>query len=285
MGKKILVFWLCAIAAAFGQTAGSVVENQKPLPDIPALMHAAERNQRTAEAIEKNYLYHSMQIASESDGHGGVKKTETREYDVFWIAGVPVRRLVKKNGKELSPDEQKKESEKIDKEAEKAREKRDRADAEGRESDPRGHQEVTVSRILELGSFSNPRRVELGGRDTIMVDYTGDPKAKTRNRNEEVIRDVVGTVWVDEQDRVLIRAEGHFIDNFKVGGGLLVNIQKGTSFSLEMKKVNDEVWLPAVLTGRGSMRALSCFSASMGDGRMRRTPTTADSRRLPRLCR
>jgi hypothetical protein len=267
MGKKILVFWLCAIAAAFGQTAGSVVENQKPLPDIPALMHAAERNQRTAEAIEKNYLYHSMQIASESDGHGGVKKTETREYVVFWIAGVPVRRLLKRNGKELSPDEQKKESEKIDKEAEKAREKRDRADAEGRESDPRGHQEVTVSRILELGSFSNPRRVELGGRDTIMVDYTGDPKAKTRNRNEEVIRDVVGTVWVDEQDRVLIRAEGHFIDNFKVGGGLLVNIQKGTSFSLEMKKINGEVWLPAVLAGQGSMRALLFFSFN-GDGRI-----------------
>ena len=230
-------------------------------------MHAAERNQRTAEAVEKNYLYHSTQIASESDGHGGIKKTETREYDVFWIAGVPVRRLVKRNGKELSPDEQKKESEKIDKEAEKAREKRDRADAEGKESDPRGHDEVTVSRILELGSFSNPRRVKLGGRDTIMVDYTGDPKAKTRNRNEEVIRDVVGTVWVDEQDRVLIRAEGHFIDNFKVGGGLLVNIQKGTSFSLEMKKVNDEVWLPAVLTGRGSMRALLFFSFN-GDGRI-----------------
>ena len=264
---KILVLWLALTATAWGQTADPVIEGNKLLPDIPALMRAVEMNQRTAEAIAKNYLYHSTHIAHESDGHSGVKKTETREYDVFWVNGVPVSRLVKKDGKELSPDEQKKEGERIDKEAAKARERRDRADSEGKESDPRGHEEVTVSRILELGTFSNPRRVKLEGRDTIAVDYAGDPKAKTRNRNEEVIRDLVGTVWVDEQDHVLTRAEGHFVNNFKVGGGLLVNIQKGTSFSLEMKKINDEVWLPAVLAGQGSMRALLFFSFN-GDGRI-----------------
>ena len=204
---KILALWFALATAAWAQTAGSGVTEEKPLPDIPALMHAVELKQRAEEAIAKNYLYHSTQIAHESDGHGGVKKTETREYDVFWVNGVPVRRLVKKDGKELSPDEQNKEGEKIDKEAAKARERRDRADSEGKESDPHGHEEVTVSRILELGSFSNPRRVELGGRDTIVVDYAGDPKAKTRNRNEEVIRDMVGTVWVDERSdhRVLIQ--------------------------------------------------------------------------------
>jgi hypothetical protein len=264
---KILALWFAFATAAWAQTTGSGVTEEKPLPDIPALMHVVELKQRAEEAIAKNYLYHSTQIAHESDGHGGVKKTETREYDVFWVNGVPVRRLVKKDGKDLSPDEQNKEGEKIDKEAAKARERRDRADSEGKESDPHGHEEVTVSRILELGSFSNPRRVELGGRDTIVVDYAGDPKAKTRNRNEEVIRDMVGTVWVDEHDRVLIRAEGRFVNNFKVGGGLVVNIQKGTSFSLEMKKINDEVWLPAVLTGQGSIRALLFFSFH-GDGRI-----------------
>jgi hypothetical protein len=262
---NILALWLFFTATAWGQTSGSVVEEDKPLPDIPALMHAVERNQRAEEAIARNYLYHSTRIAHESDGRGGVKKTEIREYDVFWVNGVPVSRLRKKDGKELSPGEQKKEGERIDKEAARARERRSRADSEGKESDPRGHEEVTVSRILELGTFSNPRRVKLEGRDTIAVDYAGDPKAKTRNRNEEVIRDLVGTVWVDEQDHVLTRAEGHFVNNFKVGAGLLVNIQKGTSFSLVMKKINDEVWLPAVLAGQGSMRALLFFSFN-GDG-------------------
>jgi hypothetical protein len=89
-----------------------------------------------------------------------------------------------------------------------------------------------------------------------VADYVGDPKAKTRTKFEEVVRDIMGTVWVDEQDRVLVKAEGHFVNNFKIGGGLVANIQKGTNFSMQQRKVNGEVWLPARFEGQGSARAL-----------------------------
>jgi hypothetical protein len=234
-------------------------EAERPLPDIPALMHSVEVNQKASEAIEKDYMFRSVQTHEETDGHGGVKKTETMEYDVFWVNGVPVHRLTKKNGKELSAEEQKKESEQIDKEVAKAKERRAKADEKGTETDPRGHEVVTVSRLLELGSFTNPRRVQLNGRDTIAVDFAGDPKAKTRNRFEDVIRDMAGTAWVDEQDRMLVKAQGHFVNNFKVGGGMVVNIQKGTNFSMEQRKVNNEVWLPAMVEGNGAARALLFF--------------------------
>ncbi len=219
-------------------------------------MRAVEANQKASEAIEKDYLYHSIVTAEQTNGHGGVKKTETEEYDVFWIEGVPVRRLTKKNGKELSAEEQKKESEQIDKEVAKAKEKRAKAGEKGTETDPRGNDLVTVSRLLELGSFTNAQRVQLNGRDTIVVDFTGDPNAKTKNRFEDVIRDMVGTAWIDEKDKVLVKAQGHFVNNFKVGAGLVVNIQKGTNFLMEQRKVNDEVWLPAMMDGQGSFRAL-----------------------------
>jgi hypothetical protein len=239
---------------------GTKTAEDRPLPDIPTLMRAVETNQRAAEKIEKDYLYKSVQTEEQSDGHGGVKKREVKEYDVFWVEGVPVRRLTKKNGKELSPEEQKKESEEIDKEVAKAKERRAKADAKGKESSPRGDDEITVSRLLELGSFTNARRVQMNGRDTIAVDFAGDPKAKTRNRGEDVIRDLAGTAWVDEQDKVLVKVQGHFLNNFKIGGGLVANIQKGTSFGMEQRKVNDEVWLPAMIEGQGSARALLFFS-------------------------
>jgi hypothetical protein len=233
---------------------------ERPLPDIPELMRAVEVNQRASEAVEKDYLYRSVQTQEETDGHGGVKKTETREYDIFWVNGVPVHRMTRKNGKELSAEEQKKESEQIDKEVAKAKERRSKADEKGAETDPQGHDLVTVSRLLELGSFTNARRVRLNGRDTIAVDFAGDPRAKTKTRFEDVIRDLAGTAWVDEQDRMLVKAQGHFLNNFKVGGGMVVNIQKGTNFSMEQRKVNDEVWLPAMMEGQGSARALLFFS-------------------------
>jgi hypothetical protein len=250
-------------SAAAGQVSEEKANTdavERPLPDIPALMQSVEVNQKASEAIEKDYLFRSVQTGEELDGHGRVKKTEMREYDVFWVNGVPVHRMTRKDGKELSAGEQKKEEEQIDREVAKAREKRAKADGKGTETDPRGNEMVTVSRLLELGSFTNARRVQLNGRDTITVDFTGDPKAKTKNRFEEVIRDLAGTAWVDEQDHVLVKAEGHFVNSFKIGGGIVANIQKGTSFSMEQKKVNDEVWLPAMVQGQGSARALLFFS-------------------------
>jgi hypothetical protein len=235
------------------------LDPNRPLPDIPTLMHQVEADQRASEAIEKDYLYHSVEAIQELAPHGNIKKTETDQYDVFWINGVPVRRLLKKNGKDLSESEKKQEDERIDKESAKARERRDKAASQGKETDPRGEDVVTVSRLLELGSFSNAHRVQLHGRDTIVVDYTGDPKAKTRNSIENVIRDLVGTIWVDEQDHAIAKLEGHFVNNFKVGGGLLVNIQKGLTFSMEQVRINDEVWLPAHIEGHGSARALLFF--------------------------
>jgi len=232
---------------------------ERPLPDIPALMHAVEVNQRASEKVESDYMYRSVQTHEEADGHGGVKKAETMEYDIFWVNGVPVHRLTKKNGKELSADEQKKESEQIDKQVAKAKERRAKADEKGSETDSRGHEVVTVSRLLELGSFTNARRVQLNGRDTIAVDFAGDPKAKTKNRFEDVIRDMAGTAWVDEQDRVLVKVQGHFVNSFKVGAGMVANIQKGTNFEGEWRKINDEVWLPSMFDGQGAARVLVFF--------------------------
>jgi hypothetical protein len=220
------------------------------------MMRDVETNQRKAEAIEKDYLYHSVVTEQKVDGQGHVKKTEITEFDHFWVNGVPEAKLVKKDGKPLASDELAKEDQRIDKEAAKARDRREKEDAAGRETDPRGDEEITVSRLLELGAFTNPRRVQVNGRDTIAVDFAGNPKAKTRNRAEDVVRDMVGTAWVDEQDRQLARVEGHFVNAFKVGGGLIVNIQKDTRFSFEQTKVNNEVWLPAHIDAQGAARFL-----------------------------
>lgn len=243
----------------WGQQVAVFAPTDTPLPDIPTLMRAVEVNQHTAEALARHYVYHSQQTMREIDKHGGAKLTEVSEYDVYWIGDVAVRRLVRKNGRELTADEQKKEEERVTKEAEKARGRRERAAAEGKETGPRGEDEVTVSRLLELGRFTNAHWLKLDGRPTIQVDFVGDPAAKTHNRFEEVIRDMEGTVWVDEQDKVLRRVEGRFMRPFKVGGGLLADIRQGTSFQFDQKKVNDEVWLPSTMQAVGAMRVLLLF--------------------------
>jgi hypothetical protein len=142
----------------------------RPLPNVVAMMQDVETNQRKAESVEKDYIYHSVETEQEVDSHGHVKKITITESDHYWVDGVPIRRVVRKNGKPLTPEEMAKEDDRIKEIVAKAREKRDKADREGKETDPRGDDEITVSRFLALGAFSNARRVRLNGRDTIAVD-------------------------------------------------------------------------------------------------------------------
>ena len=269
--KRVLapLFVTVLVACCYGQgmqpgTATQAVtpETQpaRPLPDVATLMLAVEAHQRADETTLKDYIYRQTQTVDETDGHGGVKKREVEAYDVFWLQGVPVRKKVSKDGKPMTADELKKEDERIDKEVKAALAKRAKNDGKGKQTDPRGDEEETVSRILELGTFSNARRVQIAGRPAIAADYAGDPKAKTRNKAEEVIRDLVGTVWVDEEDKELVRTEGRFNRSFKIGGGLVANIKEGTSFSGEFRKINGEVWLPVRFDGHGAARFLLFFN-------------------------
>lgn len=212
-------------------------------------MHEVEAHQKASEALVKDYLYHSFATEQSLDSGGSVKKTETEESDIFYVAGVRIRRMMRRNGKDLTADEQKKDSERIDKEIARAKEKQGKPDENERDI-------VTVSRFLELGSFSNARRLVLNNRNTIAVDFTGNPRAKTRTRFEGAIREMEGTVWVDEQDRSLSKIQGQFMHPFKVGGGLLADVKQGSSFEAEWTKVNGEVWLPSAAAGQGAIRVM-----------------------------
>ena len=233
---------------------------EKPLPDIAALMHQVEDHQRQAEAIQKQYVYRSATRLDETDGKGHPKKTITRQDEYTSIQGVLVDRHLSENGKPLTPDEQKKDDERIAKSIAKGQERERKAAEEGKPTDAAGHDEVTVSRILELGAFSNPRRVQVAGRDTILVDYTGDPKAKTHNAAEGAFKELNGIVAIDEQDKSIQHLEGRFANSYKVGAGLVADVSKGTSFDYTARRINDEAWFPSEINAQGHIRYLLFFS-------------------------
>jgi len=255
MGWRVGILGV-ACALGVGPLVAQEADEQKPLPELHQLILDLDRNQKAAEAATENYTYHLHRVQETVDGKGSVKKTETSDSESLTVQGVRVNRLVARDGKPLTPEEATKESERIDKQVAKVKERRAKLAEKDRATDARGNDVITASRFLELGTFSNERRGELNGRPTILVDYAGDPKAKTRNPAENAVRDLVGTVWIDEADRTLVRAEGHFLNDFKVLGGLAFDIRKGTKFSFSTKKINGEAWLPEQIDADGHIRAL-----------------------------
>ena len=252
----------------------------KPLPDTRQLILDIEHNQTANEVAKKDYTYHVHTEEQDTDSSGATRKTTITDSESLTIDGVRVNRVISRNNKPLTPDEVSKENERIDKDVAKARERRDKNQAKGKDTDNRGDELISASRILELGRFTNPRRVDLNGRPTIVLDYAGDPNAATQNSAEKVIRDLVGTVWVDEQDRVMVRAEGHFLADFKVAGGLVADIHKGFSFEAVFTNIAGQVWLPANIHAQGSARFLlfkrisGSFQLTTSDYRKYRTSTT-----------
>jgi hypothetical protein len=215
------------------------------LPDIHELMRQVQEHQRQLDKVRENYTYTSTQVIQDVDSSGAVKKTENDEYEIFFVNSHQIYRLVKKDGKALEGQDLEKETAHVTKHVEKAEKTPPGQPLEG--------PEVSITKILDVMDVRNPRRELYHNRPTIVFDFVGRKDAKTHGLAEDASKKLQGTLWVDEADRVVAHLDVSFDDNFRVAGGLVATIQKGSNFHFEQSPVNGELWLP---TGaEGSMQA------------------------------
>jgi hypothetical protein len=230
--------------------AQSPAPDAAPIPDIRQLMVQVMDHQKQLEKVRENYTYHSSNTVQDIDSSGKVTKTETEESEVFFINSHRIERTVAKDGKPLSDHDQKKEQERIDKLVEKAQSTPPGTPLENRD------ESISITRILDIMQVTNPRREMFRGRSTIVFDFAGRHDAKTHGLAEDASKKIAGTLWVDEKDRQVARMEAHFTDNFHVAGGLLANVQKGSSFYFDQAPVNGEIWFPTEAEGHVEARVL-----------------------------
>jgi hypothetical protein len=207
----------------------------KPLPDIHQLMNEVHEHQKQLDKVRENYTYTSLKTEQEIDSKGKVTKTETKEFEVFFVHSHQIDRLVKKDGRQLDEHEQQKETERVTKAVEKA----EKPDSEKPNGD-----NITVSHLLELMDVRNPRRESYRGRPTIIFDFVGRKDAATHGLAEDASKKLQGTIWVDEADRTVAHLDVSFNDNFKIGGGMVAKIEKGSNIHFDQAPVNGEIWLP-----------------------------------------
>jgi hypothetical protein len=210
-------------------------EPQTALPDAATMLREVEAHQKVLDKVRENYTFRAIQTTRQLDSSGNTKKIETEEHEVFFVNGQRVEKLVRKDGKDLTPDQARKEQERVNKEVVKV----SRPGYTNPDKD-----EITVARLLQIVTFSKPRLARLNGRDTVVFDFVGDAHAKTHGRDEEALKKVSGTIWIDQADHEVSRMSATLDDNYHVGFGLLASVAKGSNVVFDQALIRNEAWLP-----------------------------------------
>ena len=224
-----------------------------PLPDILSLLRELGRNQKQIDEMLENYAYTVDTVERTVNNKGEVVDKDSSTREVSYYQGEELHRYIKKNGKTLTPEEDEKESKRLEKriheiddqkrkEAEKAK-KREEAKARGENA--KDDEDPDLSSFLRICDFVNPRRERFRNRDVIVFDFQPKPGIKPKGFAEGLIQKLVGVMWVDEQAKEIARLEARLNDNVKMAGGLLATLKSGGAFVIEQDFINNEVWLPS----------------------------------------
>jgi hypothetical protein len=233
--------------------------SNESLPDVAALLEAVQKNQAEIDRIRENYGYTRIATERVLDDKGKLQDKETSTYDVSFYRGRRISKLVEKNGKPLTPDEEKKHLKqlediikRIDKQEDEKAKKKAQADAKRKKDGEEGAEEDdtdnrgSITEILQCSKLLNPRRELFRQRDMIVFDFepapTCNPKTDTGKMAQKL--KLIGAFWIDPNDKQIARLEMRLGDSFKMAGGLLASIKSGSAMVFEQERVNNEIWLP-----------------------------------------
>lgn len=235
--------------------------NSEPLPDIPKLLQSLQANEEEIERILDNYSYTQKIISREIGKDGVLRETESETVQLSFYKGNRLRRIIEKNGKPLSENEQADEDKNVQKriaEIDKDIAKKEAKAAAQSSNETAEDKRISIAELLRASNLVNPRREIFRGREVIVFDFEPNPNFDYKNAKSflKFFGKTAGVMWIDEKAKQVARLEAVLVDNFKIGGGLVANLKKGASFALEQERVGDEIWLPSVTDINLSVKVL-----------------------------
>jgi len=212
---------------------------------------------KRAPEIARNYTYLQRQEQRDLDSSGKVKDTEIRTWDVTWLEGSPYRRLVAHNDQPLSPKEQQKEEEQLQKSLEQRRnetkEQRERRLAESERRQQR--QREPVKELPDAFDFHLVGEEALNGSQTYVIDATPKPGYRPKLPSASYFPKVKARLWIDKNDGQWVKVELESLDTISFGG-IVVRLSKGSHLTVEQARINSEVWLPKRVAMQVSARVM-----------------------------
>ena len=223
---------------------------QAPAADLPegnAFVRGLIGAQKRHEEALNRYTYDELEVREELDGKGAVKKRRSRLFEVFHVKGRPVRKLTAEDDLPLSPERRSEVEREVAQKVQGILKGETVAERPG----------VRLSLILERYDFRAVAREEVDGRAALTLEFAPRPGTRPLD-HDRMLRQLTGRIWVDEDERQIVRAHIRNLEpvKFALGiGGKLSHVD----LDLRFRKLEGGVWLPREI--RGEFHGRKLFSS------------------------
>jgi hypothetical protein len=214
--------------------------------DAAALIKEVIEREPAVQVKFEDYTCTIKQTQRELNERGETTKETSMAWDIFSTpSGQSVGKLVEENGQPLPPAAAAKQEKQVADflvahEHDKPLNSRKGAGGFYIKIDDYG---FGLADLLRASEFISPRRETFQGREAIVFDYRARADFQPKSKNDEVLKKIVGLIWIDAADKVVMRIEARLTDDFKIGGGFVMNI-KGAGFVFERARLPEGYWVP-----------------------------------------
>ena len=199
----------------------------------------------------KNYTFLERVEERRYGRSGNLSSREIQTYEFMVLAGRPYGKLVERDDKPLPAKEARKEQEKLEKES--AKRQRESDSDKAREDKDRSEERRYLREIPEAFSLTLQGTDQIGGRPVWIIEAQPKPGYKPKIKRAEILAHLRGKIWVDQADYQWVKTEAEVIDPISFGLGL-VKLDAGAVLHFEQARVNEEVWLPSLVSVRADAR-------------------------------
>ncbi|MEW5975910.1 MAG: hypothetical protein AB1898_08915 [Acidobacteriota bacterium] len=214
--------------------------------ELEALLRRVAQNQKRNRLLEMSYLYEMTSRRMKLDATGAVRETELVTYEVIPLKSGDYRRVIGRDGQPLSAEEARKEQSKLErslkKEAQLSESERLRQEKKWQER--RRKEEQTWEEVVKAFTAKLVTHRQDGETRVTVVDLLPRSDYIPPNRDLRILKKVKGRVWIDNVHEEVTRAEMEFVEDVTFGAGILGKLNQGGTLSVQLSRINDEVWLP-----------------------------------------
>lgn len=220
------------------------------LLSVPARSWAvdAAKNELVALHHKDSYLRYRMETGNER-GH--------QVRDVIESRDGTVARLIMKDGKRLTPEQDQEERQRLN----------------GMIASPAAYAKHAKNTESEKGMADKlvplmpdamintyvpgqPQSGRNGGAPEIVLDYKPNPKWNPPNTEAQALTGLEGRVWIDAKTRYVVRMEGSVFRSVNFGWGMLAHIYPGGKLVLNQTNVGGNRWIFTDFSMQLAVRAL-----------------------------